>query len=94
MRKVIIFLVLIIIAGKALACDPNSLPAAKDWRVSVNNAGIMTIDVRLSPEQLKVYADGGVKAIEVVRVIVQSLRSQVSQHWQNWLKTKKWQDRK
>ncbi|HEG44639.1 hypothetical protein LCGC14_1021820 [marine sediment metagenome] len=56
MKKIIIFLAVLMMAGIASAQDPNDLPVGTDMRWEVNGNRIMTINIRLPAKFVKILS--------------------------------------
>ena len=87
MKQVIILAVLVLMAGTALAHDPNDLPGNKQWQMSVGNENILTLDMRLPPRYVKILSK--LTHAEITKTLERMVRTWEVVFRRNWFEKQK-----
>ena len=85
MKQLILIAAIILMAGVVHAHDPNEVTTENPIRMSINNAGVMTVDVLLTPEQAHVYSKT-MSVSDIIKSIKAVLRRRVAMYRSEWLK--------
>ncbi len=95
MKKIIVIAAVLMMAGQALAIDPNELSAEYPVQITVS-ANVMTVQIYLDAEQAYVYSRSDIS--EIVKSIKAVLQNRIrrfrSDYWRKKDKETKTEDMK